>query len=61
MITQDAFTVGKMLIKIVLNKMTGLNKSRKRFIVDILLLYLSLRGRYNFLQMSREGSKDEKS
>jgi len=61
MITQDAFTTGKMLINMVLNKIDGLNKSRRRFIVDVLLLYLSLRGRHNFSQLSREGNRVEKS
>lgn len=61
MITQDAFTIGKLLINSILNKMTGLHKSRRHFIVEILLLYLSLRGRHNFSQMSREGDKVEKS
>ena len=61
MITQDAFTTGKMVIKFVLSKMTMLSKSQSKFIVKILLLFLCMRGRHNFLQMSREGSLNEKS
>jgi len=61
MITQDAFTIGKMVINSVLSKMNFLSKSQSGFILDILLLFLSLRGRHNFLQMSREGSRNEKS
>ena len=41
--------------------MTQLNKARRRFLIDILMLYLGLRGRRNFLQMSREGDKVEQS
>lgn len=61
MITQDAFTTGRSLIATILNKMTQLHKARRGFMIDILMLYLSLRGRRNFLQMSREGSKVEQS
>jgi len=61
MITQDAFTTGKMVIKFVLSKMTLGSKPQSKFIVRILLLFLSMRGRHNFLQMSREGSLNEKS
>lgn len=61
MITQDAFTIGKMVIKSVLSKMTSLSTSQSKFIVRILLHFLSMRGRHNFLQMAREGSLNEKS
>lgn len=61
MITQDAFTIGKMVIKFVLSKMTSLSNKQSRIIVRILLLFLCMRGRHNFLQMSREGSLNEKS
>ena len=61
MITQDAFTIGQMVIKSVLSKMNFLSKSQSKFIVRILLHFLSMRGRHNFLQMAREGSLNEKS
>jgi hypothetical protein len=61
MITQDAFITGKSLISTILQKMNDLNKSRQRFIKEILLLYLSHRGRMNFLQMERQGGLSEKS
>lgn len=41
--------------------MDGLNKSRKEFIVYILMLYLSMRGRYTFEGMSRYGKHCEKT
>ena len=50
-----------MVIKTVLSKMNLLSKSQSTFIVDVLLLYLCMRGRHNFLQMSREGFLNEKS
>lgn len=45
----------------VLNKLEGLNKPRKYFIIHIMNLYLSIRGRYTFQCMSRYGNKYEKS
>lgn len=61
MITQDAFTLGKSLISTILSKMDNLNKCKNKFIIEILLLFLSHRGRMNFLQMGRQGNKNEKS
>lgn len=45
----------------IVNKMSGLNKSRKNFIISTLLLYLCLRGRYTFLGFSRYGEYCEQS
>jgi hypothetical protein len=61
MITQDAFIIGKSLIVAILQKFKGINKTRHRFIIHILMLYLSHRGRINFLQMKRQGGMNEKS
>lgn len=61
MITQDTFTVSNIIIKKALSKMDGLKKKQVLFISEILLLFLSLRGRCNFLQLSREGDRSEKS
>lgn len=61
MITQDAFTIGKMVINSVLSKMNSVSKSQTQFIARILMLFLSMRGRHHFLQMAREGSLNEKS
>lgn len=61
MITQDTFTVSNIIIKQALSKMEGLKKKQFQFISEILLLFLSLRGRHNFLQLSREGNRSEKS
>ncbi len=40
-------------IKNLLDKMIGLNKIRKKFIEEIFCLFLSIKGKYNFLQFSR--------
>jgi len=61
MITQDAFITGRILIGTILSKMNGHNKKRKEFIIHILMLFLGMRGRVNFLQLSRQGGKNEKS
>lgn len=41
--------------------MECLKKKQIQFIREVLLLFLSLRSRYNFLQLSREGDRSEKS
>lgn len=41
--------------------MDGLNKKRSEFIVHILILILSMRGRINFMQFQRQGKMNEKS
>lgn len=46
-------------IKNVLIQMPGLNKWRQGFIIDIFGLYLSIKGRINFLQFGRYGSRCE--
>ena len=40
-------------IKNLLGKMIGLNKKRKKFIVEIFCLFLSIKGKLNFLQFAR--------
>lgn len=59
--TKDVSRKSQALIDKILNKMQGLNKSRKLFFSSCLLLFLSLRGRYNFLGMERYGDYNEKS
>lgn len=51
----------KFQIKKVLNKVKALNKSRKDFIVNIFELFLSIKGRINFLQLERFGNMNEQS
>jgi len=61
MITQDAFTRGINLIDTILQKMSGLNARRVKAIKEILMLFISFRGRMNFEQMGRQGHLNEKS
>jgi len=48
-------------IQHLLAKMGGLNKCRKAFLVHVLVLFVSLRGRLTFLNMGRYGSYSEKT
>ena len=49
------------LLSKIVNKMEGLSKPRKNFIKTMLILYLSLRGRYTFKGMERYGDRCEKT
>lgn len=61
MITQDAFTIYSGLVTTIINKMSGIGKWRTRFIEEIFILFLSIKGRLNFLQLERYGSMNERS
>ena len=61
MITSNAFTRGKNLIKTILQNLPQLKISRQQFIVEILMMFLSFRGRINFEQMGRQGERCEKT
>jgi len=61
MVTQDVFTRGQTLIATMVQKITNITKGRRSSIVEILLLYISCRGRVNFLQFGRQGSRYEKT
>lgn len=49
----------KYLIISTLNKISKLNKCRKEFFCEVLILFLSVKGRINFLQLGRVGSFGE--
>ncbi len=51
----------KTLTEKILNKIEGLKKPRKYFMISIINLFLSMRGRYTFKGMERYGSMCEKS
>lgn len=57
--TTNAFTQGVSLIDTILDKMPGINRWRRRFIVESLMLFLSIKGRINFLQLGRYGQYNE--
>lgn len=49
------------LVEKVLNKIEGIKKPRKYFMLSIFSLFLSLRGRYTFKGLERYSSRSEKS
>jgi hypothetical protein len=51
----------KYQVKNVLNKMVVLNKCRKDFFISTMSLFLSIKGRINFLQLERFSDIDEQS
>jgi len=57
----DAFNKSEALIGAIIEKMSGLNKARKKFLITLFMLYLGLRGKYNFLNMSRYGEYTEQT
>lgn len=57
--TTDAFTQGQSLITTILGKMSNLNEWKRRFLLESFMLFLTIRGRVNFLQMGRYGRYDE--
>jgi len=58
---QDAFNKSEALIGAIIQKMSGINKARKKFLIKLFMLYLGLRGRYNFLNMARYGEYAEQT
>lgn len=61
MSTTNALTLGRSLTSTIIRKMDKLGAVQRQFIPHILILCLSLRGRFNFLQMGREGQYNEQT
>jgi hypothetical protein len=61
MISQEAFTSGRGLLGTILSKMSCIGKVKRTFLSHILLMFISMRGRINFLQLERYGHMDEHS
>ena len=61
MISLNAFTRGTNLIEAIIQKMTKVKAPQAKAIGEILMLFLSLRGRVNFSQMGRQGQMCEKT
>jgi len=59
--TLDAMNKCEAFISAIIGKMNGLNKSREKFMIRIFILYMGLRGRYNFLNMARYGEYSEQT
>lgn len=51
----------KDIVKILLNKMPDINRPRYTFMIEIFGLFLSIKGRMNFLQFERYGNRCEQS
>ncbi|HMT55166.1 MAG TPA: transposase [Saprospiraceae bacterium] len=56
-----AFTLGSRLIGTIIRKMGNIGTVQNKFISQILILFLSMRGRHNFLSFGRYGHMDEHS
>lgn len=61
LLSKHASNKSKALVEKIVNKIEGLKKPRKYFMISIIILYLSMRGRYTFKGMERYGDKCEKS
>lgn len=61
LLTNNASSKSKALVEKIVNKIEGLKKPRKYFMISIIILYLSMRGRYTFKGMERYGNKCEKT
>jgi hypothetical protein len=58
---QDAFRKVEDLIGAILEKMEGISKPVKKFMMHLYPLMMGLRGRYNFLNLARYGKYGEQS
>ena len=61
LLTNDVSSKSKALVEKILKKIKGITIPRKKFIISTMILFLSMRGRYNFKGMERYGSYSEKS
>lgn len=59
--SHHAFNRAQSVVGTIVEKINGLNKSRRKFINHILILFMGMRGRYNFLNMARYGEYSEQS
>ena len=59
--TKTASSKSKALVETILDKIDGLSKPTRNFISSIIILFLSIRGRYTFKGMERYGGYCEKS
>jgi len=57
----DASSKSKTLVRTILSQMPEIKKPRANFIIGIFSLFLSMRGRYNFLGFARYGEQKEKT
>ena len=60
-ITIGAFGKSEALVSTIIEKISGISLPQRKFIKHILLLFMGMRGRYNFLNMARYGEYSEQS
>jgi hypothetical protein len=61
MTTQEAFTIILEIVDTILSKMYDIGEWRRRFISEVSILFIGIKGRKNFLQMERIGQYSEKT
>lgn len=61
LLTNNTSNKSKTLVGKIVNKIEGLSKPRKKFMISVMILFLSIRGRYTFKGMERYGDKCEKT
>jgi len=59
MITQDAFTSDKSHMGAIISKINGINKSQKDFFIGTIFIFLTIKGKINFIQMGRYSTSRE--
>ena len=59
LLTNHTSSKSKTLTEKIVNKLEGITKPSKKFFISTIILFLSLRGRYNFKGMSRYSSTNE--
>ena len=57
----DAFLKAERLVNTILKNILNISKPKRKFFLHISLLWLGIKGRYNFLNLSRQGTHDEKT
>jgi len=61
LLTKDVSNKSKALAEKIVKNMKGITIPRKNFILSTIILFLSMRGRYNFKGMERYGNYSEKT
>jgi len=61
LLTKHVSNKSKALAGKLLKKLEGISKPQKKFFISTMILFLSMRGRYNFKGMERYGEYSEKS
>lgn len=60
-LTDNAFNQAEGLVSAILSRMSGIGKAQRKFFFHIFTLWLSVRGRYTFMNLGRHGPYVEQS